>query len=133
AAFADQPTGEMPMKRVLLVLPLFGILGLALWWMVVGWAAGADAPMEATDYIPMVLGVVLTLLLGCGLMALLFISSRRGYDEAASGAHDPQATAPPERTGSYNLHVRPAASSPDGMANRHADAETPDPPQRAMR
>ncbi|MFG1426467.1 hypothetical protein [Roseixanthobacter glucoisosaccharinicivorans] len=121
------------MKRMLLMLPVFGILGLALWWMVVGWEAGADAPMEATDYIPMVLGVVFTLILGCGLMALLFFSSRRGYDEAASGVLDPQAAAPPERTGSYNLHVRPSASSPEGMAHRHADAETPATSQRAIR
>ncbi|MFG1398632.1 hypothetical protein [Roseixanthobacter pseudopolyaromaticivorans] len=121
------------MKRVLLLLPLFGILGLALWWMVVGWEAGADAPMEATDYIPMVLGVVFTLILGCGLMALLFFSSRRGYDEAANAALDPQAAARADRTGSYNLHVRPAASSPEGTANRHADPETPAPPQRTAR
>ncbi|MEP9366808.1 hypothetical protein [Xanthobacter sp. VNH20] len=121
------------MKRVLLVLPLFGILGLALWWMVVGWEAGADAPMEATDYIPMVLGVVLTVALGCGLMALLFFSSRQGYDEAASGVPDPNVAARPARTGSYNLHVRPAASSPEGTANRHADPETPAPLQRTAR
>lgn len=120
------------MKRMLLMLPLFGILALALWWMVVGWAAGADAPMEATDYIPMVLGIVFTLILGCGLMALLFFSSRRGYDEAASGVLDPQA-APAERRSSYNLHNRSAASSPEGTARRHDDEAPPDPPQRAMR
>jgi hypothetical protein len=29
----------------------------------------------------MALGIVLSLLIGCGLMALLFYSSRHGYDE----------------------------------------------------
>ncbi|MFG1463508.1 hypothetical protein V5F77_11475 [Xanthobacter sp. DSM 24535] len=116
------------MKRVLLVLPVFAILGLSLWWMVVGWEAGEGAPMKPADYIPMVLGIVLTFVLGCGLMALLFISSRRGYDEAATSFTQPQTR--PERTGSYNLHARPTASSPEELANRHADDA---PPQRATR
>jgi hypothetical protein len=33
------------------------------------------------------LGIIFSLFFGCGLMALMFFSSRRGYDERASG-HD---------------------------------------------
>jgi hypothetical protein len=33
-----------------------------------------------------VLGVVVTLALGIGLMALVFISNRRGYDEPGGGS-----------------------------------------------
>ena len=37
--------------------------------------------MQASGYIAMIAGVVFSLIIGCGLMALLFYSSRRGYDE----------------------------------------------------
>ena len=37
--------------------------------------------MPPAGYIAMTLGIVFSLLIGCGLMALLFYSSRHGYDE----------------------------------------------------
>jgi hypothetical protein len=37
--------------------------------------------MPTSGYIFMALGVVLSLLVGFGLMGLIFYSSRRGYDE----------------------------------------------------
>jgi len=40
-----------------------------------------DAPMSAGGWGAMIAGIVITLLLGIGLMSLLFLSSRRGYDE----------------------------------------------------
>jgi hypothetical protein len=33
----------------------------------------------------MALGILFSLLIGCGLMALVFYSSRHGYDERAQG------------------------------------------------
>jgi hypothetical protein len=47
----------------------------------VGWklASGTDVP--ASGYVAMVLGVVVSLGVGFGLMALIFYSSRKGYDE----------------------------------------------------
>jgi hypothetical protein len=41
--------------------------------------------MPAGGYVMIVLGVVISLIVGCGLMALMFYSSRRGYDDAAHG------------------------------------------------
>ena len=38
-------------------------------------------PMPAQGYAAMMIGVLLSLVVGIGLMALLFYSSRRGYDE----------------------------------------------------
>ena len=38
-------------------------------------------PMPAQGYAAMIIGVVLSLVVGIGLMALVFYSSRRGYDE----------------------------------------------------
>ncbi|WP_332116292.1 hypothetical protein [Azorhizobium caulinodans] len=70
-------------RSLLILVPLLAILGLSLWWMTSTWQAAADAPFAGGDYVPLVLGVILSVVIGCGLMALLFISSRRGYDEAA--------------------------------------------------
>ena len=47
----------------------------------VGWrlASGTDVP--ASGYAAMALGVIVSLGVGFGLMALIFYSSRKGYDE----------------------------------------------------
>ena len=45
------------------------------------WAAIGDAEISLAGWVAMVLGVLVTLALGIGLMALVFISSRRGYDD----------------------------------------------------
>jgi hypothetical protein len=45
------------------------------------WIELGDAGMSAAGWVAMVLGIIATLALGVGLMALVFISNRRGYDE----------------------------------------------------
>ena len=45
------------------------------------WSELGDSGMSAAGWVAMVLGVLATLGLGIGLMALVFISNRRGYDE----------------------------------------------------
>ena len=45
------------------------------------WAAIGDAEISAGGWVALVLGVLFALALGFGLMALVFISSRSGYDE----------------------------------------------------
>ena len=44
------------------------------------WSGLGDSGISAAGWVALVLGVVVTLALGIGLMALVFISSRRGYD-----------------------------------------------------
>jgi hypothetical protein len=68
------------MKSFFLVLPLLAILGITLWWAVSAWNA-VDVEMSIHGYIAMILGIVFSLVLGCGLMALMFYSSRHGYDD----------------------------------------------------
>jgi hypothetical protein len=72
-------------------LMLAGVLGAILAVAVVMavdvWSGAGDTGMSVHGYIAMGLGAVVTLLLGGGLMALAFFSSRRGYDDAA-GARD---------------------------------------------
>ena len=37
--------------------------------------------MSIHGYIAMILGIVLSLVIGCGLITLMFYSSRHGYDD----------------------------------------------------
>jgi dipeptide/tripeptide permease len=45
------------------------------------WSGIGDSEISTAGWLAMGFGVVVTLGLGVGLMALVFISSRRGYDE----------------------------------------------------
>jgi TRAP-type C4-dicarboxylate transport system permease small subunit len=45
------------------------------------WAKAGDTEISLAGWIALVLGGLVALALGIGLMALVFISSRRGYDE----------------------------------------------------
>ena len=45
------------------------------------WSGIGDAGLSVGGWIAMALGILATLALGIGLMALVFISNRRGYDE----------------------------------------------------
>jgi len=69
------------------LLCLAAALGGYGWWML------GDVKMSVHGYLALGLGVLATLLLGTGLMALIFHSSRHGHDERAHLPHD----APPDR------------------------------------
>ena len=45
------------------------------------WVGLGDSEISAGGWVAMVLGVLATLALGIGLMTLVFISNRHGYDE----------------------------------------------------
>ena len=45
------------------------------------WSGLGESEISLAGWLAMALGVILTLGLGIGLMALVFLSSRRGYDE----------------------------------------------------
>ncbi len=51
------------------------------------WSAIGDSEISLAGWLAMALGIILTLALGIGLMALVFISSRRGYDEIGGKDH----------------------------------------------
>lgn len=69
------------MGKVLLMVALFGLLAGALYVMVAGWNLEGDVEMSAHGYVAMALGILFSLLIGAGLMGLVFYSHRRGYDE----------------------------------------------------
>lgn len=66
---------------VAIAAPLFAILGAAMWFAARTWLSLGGLPMPPAGYIAMTLGIVFSVVIGCGLMALLFYSSRHGYDE----------------------------------------------------
>ncbi|MBV8507345.1 MAG: hypothetical protein JOZ11_16250 [Alphaproteobacteria bacterium] len=45
------------------------------------WTGLGDSEISTAGWLAMGLGVIFTLALGIGLMALVFFSNRRGYDE----------------------------------------------------
>jgi hypothetical protein len=70
------------MGKYIVIVPLLALLGAALWFAINAWMSTAG-PMPVDGYIAMGLGIAFSLVVGCGLMALMFYSSRRGYDAAA--------------------------------------------------
>ena len=48
---------------------------------VFNWHVIGDTGIDAAGWIALILGVLVTLAVGIGLMALVFISNRRGYDD----------------------------------------------------
>ncbi len=49
------------------------------------WESLGPVAMDRSGYVALVLGVLGTIALGCGLMALVFFSHRHGYDEEVGG------------------------------------------------
>jgi hypothetical protein len=73
----------------LLLVALLALLAASLWYAYGVWTAVDTVELPVGIYFALAGGVLFSLLVGCGLMALVFYSSHHGYDErAASGEHD---------------------------------------------
>ena len=81
AKLSTKPSGPIGAGSIALIVVLVTILGAAGWFAARAWVSVDGPPMPMTGYIAMTLGVVFSVAVGCGLMALLFYSSRHGYDE----------------------------------------------------
>ena len=57
-----------------------------------GWVSAGDVTMPPWGWLMMGLGIFFTILVGGGLMALVFYSNRAGFDEAPQIETDPQPT-----------------------------------------
>ena len=62
------------------IVVLLGLLAWAGWYAIGAWNAMAGVTMSPAGWIFMVLGVVVTFVVGAGLMALVFYSSRHDMD-----------------------------------------------------
>ncbi len=74
---------RLGLGQLILLASLVGMLILTLGWAVYVWNQSSDAPMDEHGWIALGLGTFFSLLIGCGLMALMFFSSRSGHDDAA--------------------------------------------------
>jgi hypothetical protein len=63
----------------LAIIVLGCILGASIWFAFYGWNL-TDTPVSTNGMIALTLGIVFSMLLGGGLMALVFWSNRKGYD-----------------------------------------------------
>jgi hypothetical protein len=62
------------------IVVLLGFLLWALWYAVHSWRALSGVDISFTGWVFIVIGILATLALGGGLMALVFYSSRHDYD-----------------------------------------------------
>ncbi|HTT83104.1 MAG TPA: hypothetical protein VMF67_06465 [Rhizomicrobium sp.] len=62
------------------IIALLALLAAAIWYCVHAWGEVAGSGISTVGWVFLVLGVTLTIVLGGGLMALLFYSSRKGKD-----------------------------------------------------
>jgi hypothetical protein len=76
------------MKTALIIFVLLALLGISIGWAVWGWEQTAGTTMGFHGWLAMILGIVFTIIVGCGLMGLMFYSSRHGYDDAAADLSD---------------------------------------------
>jgi hypothetical protein len=69
------------MRKLLLFTPLFVLLAAALWFAGSSWTRLGGNAIPLYGWIAIAGGVGLSLLVGGGLMALVFYSNRHGYDD----------------------------------------------------
>ena len=69
------------------VILLSALLALALWFAYDSWTAIAGPAIPGFGYVALIGGVFFSLLIGCGLIALMFYSHRHGYDDIGDQTH----------------------------------------------
>ncbi len=91
------------MRSWLALIPLFALLALAFWFAGTSWMHIRGGEIPFIGWLAIGGGVFFSLLVGGGLMALLFYSSRHGYDDLSGGdrtKHDEPPEASWKRTDS---------------------------------
>ena len=76
-------TSRIGFGGAVLVLALIALLLLTMTWAISAWSIGSDIGIGKHGWIALGLGTFFSLLIGCGLMALMFYSNRSGHDDAA--------------------------------------------------
>ncbi|HKO69857.1 MAG TPA: hypothetical protein VJV58_02890 [Bradyrhizobium sp.] len=76
--------GSLTGGQFVLLGALVAILIVTIVWATAVWTSSNTVPMSKHGWIALGLGTFFSLVIGCGLMALMFFSSRSGHDEAAT-------------------------------------------------
>ena len=71
----------------ILVIALFALLALSVWFAAYAWTHLGGDPVPTYGYVAIAGGVLISLVVGGGLMALVFYSSRHGYDDLSGGGN----------------------------------------------
>ena len=79
---------QSTMVRIWRIFRLLALLSVVIAAIAVLLVTRGAGEVHAGLIIATALGVGLTVLLGTGLMALMFVSSSSGHDEAAGGTHE---------------------------------------------
>jgi len=85
---AHNDTGPVPAKKAgavgvagwLAIAVLVCFLGVSIWFALETWNSMEGVVISTHGKIAMVLGIVITTVVGAGLMALVFWSSHKGFD-----------------------------------------------------
>ena len=75
--------GKSGRGQIAILVVLIALLILVIIWAISVWTSSAGVDMGTHGWIALFLGTFFSLVIGCGLMALMFFSSRSGYDEVA--------------------------------------------------
>ncbi len=76
-------SSKLTLAQMLLLAILFAMLLFAVVWASMAWTS-EEVTMSIHGWIALGLGTTFSLIIGCGLMALMFYSSRSGYDDVAT-------------------------------------------------
>jgi hypothetical protein len=79
----DDTMTKLSRGHLILLIVLAAMFVITAVWAVSVWNASSDVPMSKHGWIALGLGTFFSLLIGCGLMALMFFSSHSGHDEVA--------------------------------------------------
>ena len=71
--------------RALIIVALFALLGVSIWFAGAAWLRIGGGEIPFYGYVAIAGGVLFSLLVGGGLMALAYYSSRHGYDDLSGG------------------------------------------------
>ena len=71
------------MRSLYIAVPLIALLVAAIAFSVAAWTRLTEVQIPLSGWLAIAGGVLVTLLIGGGLMALVFYSNRKGYDARA--------------------------------------------------
>lgn len=98
-AIPPSGTGSSTLARWVVIALLSALLVAACMLGYLGWTS-TDTKVPEAGYVALVLGVVFSLVVGAGLMALVFYSSRKGYDEPVVLIPEPESDGEDRRSAS---------------------------------